>query len=279
MSYTHTRWGSLMRPLTTENAGPSDIGSIFSSSILAPKLKQDILENAIITKVHYSKPERNNIEFGEEKEGPSPNLHRVLLPVWELEEVNPHLRGGRVENHLGKTTPSSPDRHSNLDLLVLSSRAQHDKRVFNEEPSASCPMPSCQHWMPHRKHRYTSSHNIIFKGRSRDLKYDSMKTVLGTYVVVKHGSSFHNPVCSDNVTEVTRKSERDEKSTLVDNESVRENQRGWSRVGGWRDWFRGGGAHRVLSPPPGLRLLLLLISKGVGANHALLNPLEAIALD
>nr|CAD7423478.1 unnamed protein product [Timema monikensis] len=47
----------------------------------------------------------------------------------ELEEVNPHLRGGRVENHLGKTTPSSPDRDSNLDLLVLSSRAQQDKRI------------------------------------------------------------------------------------------------------------------------------------------------------
>nr|CAD7257099.1 unnamed protein product [Timema shepardi] len=47
----------------------------------------------------------------------------------ELEEVNPHLRGGRVENHLGKTTPSSPDRDSSLDLPVLSSRAQHDKRV------------------------------------------------------------------------------------------------------------------------------------------------------
>nr|CAD7431541.1 unnamed protein product [Timema monikensis] len=46
----------------------------------------------------------------------------------ELEEVNPHLRVGRVENHLGKTTPSSPDRDSNLDLPVLSSRAQHDKR-------------------------------------------------------------------------------------------------------------------------------------------------------
>nr|CAD7199341.1 unnamed protein product [Timema douglasi] len=46
----------------------------------------------------------------------------------ELEEVNPHLRGGRVENHLGKTTPSSPDRDSNLDLPVLSSRAKHDKR-------------------------------------------------------------------------------------------------------------------------------------------------------
>nr|CAD7576931.1 unnamed protein product [Timema californicum] len=47
----------------------------------------------------------------------------------ELEEVNPHSRGGRVENHLGKTTPSSPDRDSNLDLPVISSRAQHDKRV------------------------------------------------------------------------------------------------------------------------------------------------------
>nr|CAD7567810.1 unnamed protein product [Timema californicum] len=46
----------------------------------------------------------------------------------ELEEVNPHLRGGRVENHLGKTTLSSPDQDSNLDLPVLRSRAQHDKR-------------------------------------------------------------------------------------------------------------------------------------------------------
>nr|CAD7570568.1 unnamed protein product [Timema californicum] len=48
----------------------------------------------------------------------------------ELVEVNPHLRGGRVENHLGKTTPSSPDRDSNLNLPVLSSRALHDKRKW-----------------------------------------------------------------------------------------------------------------------------------------------------
>nr|CAD7567849.1 unnamed protein product [Timema californicum] len=46
----------------------------------------------------------------------------------ELEEVNPHLCGGGVENHLGKTTPSSLDRDSNLNLPVLSSRAQHDWR-------------------------------------------------------------------------------------------------------------------------------------------------------
>nr|CAD7571051.1 unnamed protein product [Timema californicum] len=49
----------------------------------------------------------------------------------ELEEVNPHLSGRRVENHFGKTTPSSPDRDSNLDLPVLSSRAQHNKRLAN----------------------------------------------------------------------------------------------------------------------------------------------------
>nr|CAD7414064.1 unnamed protein product [Timema poppensis] len=47
----------------------------------------------------------------------------------ELEEVKPHSCGGRVENHLGIITPSSPDRDSNLDLPVLSSQAQHDKRV------------------------------------------------------------------------------------------------------------------------------------------------------
>nr|CAD7429118.1 unnamed protein product [Timema monikensis] len=57
-----------------------------------------------------------------------------------LQEVNPHLRGGRVENHLGKSTPSSPNQDSNLDLPVLSSRAQHDKRVF-EKSLISKPLP------------------------------------------------------------------------------------------------------------------------------------------
>nr|CAD7573010.1 unnamed protein product [Timema californicum] len=43
-----------------------------------------------------------------------------------LEEVNPHLGGGRAENHSRKTSSSSPDRDSNLDLPVLGSRAQHE---------------------------------------------------------------------------------------------------------------------------------------------------------
>nr|CAD7424604.1 unnamed protein product [Timema monikensis] len=51
---------------------------------------------------------------------PEESLDLETIQV-ELEEVNPHLRGGRVENHLGKTTPSSPDRDSNLDLPVLTS--------------------------------------------------------------------------------------------------------------------------------------------------------------
>nr|CAD7259594.1 unnamed protein product [Timema shepardi] len=49
----------------------------------------------------------------------------------ELEEVNSHFRAGRVENHLGITTPGSPDRDSNLDLPVLSSRAQQTSALAN----------------------------------------------------------------------------------------------------------------------------------------------------
>nr|CAD7400384.1 unnamed protein product [Timema cristinae] len=61
----------------------------------------------------------------------------------ELEEVNLHLRGGRVENHLGKTTPSSPDRDSNLDLPVLSSRAQHETSALANY-ATEAGLKSCQ---------------------------------------------------------------------------------------------------------------------------------------
>uniref|UniRef100_A0A7R9NU93 oleoyl-[acyl-carrier-protein] hydrolase n=1 Tax=Timema tahoe TaxID=61484 RepID=A0A7R9NU93_9NEOP len=43
-----------------------------------------------------------------------------------IKEVSPHLREGRVESHLGKYTPSSPDCDSNLGLPVLGSLAQHE---------------------------------------------------------------------------------------------------------------------------------------------------------
>nr|CAD7412526.1 unnamed protein product [Timema poppensis] len=38
--------------------------------------------------------------------------------------MNPHSRGRRVENHLEKATPSSPERESSLDPPVLGSLAQ-----------------------------------------------------------------------------------------------------------------------------------------------------------
>nr|CAD7443309.1 unnamed protein product [Timema bartmani] len=57
------------------------------------------------------------------------NIGGLGIGRLNLEEVSPHLRGGRVENHSGKTTPSSPDRDSNLDLPVLGGLAQHDWRV------------------------------------------------------------------------------------------------------------------------------------------------------
>nr|CAD7400793.1 unnamed protein product [Timema poppensis] len=47
-----------------------------------------------------------------------------------FEEVNPHLCGGRVEHHLGKTTPSSPNGDSNLNLPVLGSLAHHKTRTL-----------------------------------------------------------------------------------------------------------------------------------------------------
>nr|CAD7433195.1 unnamed protein product [Timema monikensis] len=53
-------------------------------------------------------------------------LDKNLNPSHILLEVNPHLPGERVENHLGKNPPSSSDKDSNLNLPVLISRAHHD---------------------------------------------------------------------------------------------------------------------------------------------------------
>nr|CAD7455168.1 unnamed protein product [Timema tahoe] len=54
------------------------------------------------------------------------SLHMRELGRLNMEEVNPHLRGGKV----GKPPPSSPDRDSNLDLLVLGSLVQHTTRTL-----------------------------------------------------------------------------------------------------------------------------------------------------
>nr|CAD7432172.1 unnamed protein product [Timema monikensis] len=85
---------------------------------------------------------------------PSPVTYNCLLRIGkvELEEVKPHLCGGRVENHVGKTTPSSPDRDSNLNLPVLSSQAQHDERVSQlRHRGGSLPTTSVRN--PHSRNR------------------------------------------------------------------------------------------------------------------------------
>nr|CAD7440227.1 unnamed protein product [Timema bartmani] len=55
----------------------------------------------------------------------------IELGRLNLEEFTSHLRGGRVENHLVKTTPSSPNRDSNLDLPILGSLSQHDTSALS----------------------------------------------------------------------------------------------------------------------------------------------------
>nr|CAD7396924.1 unnamed protein product [Timema poppensis] len=76
-----------------------------------------------LKKYNFKKMEKSVREIKQEKKGENNRMCARIGKV-ELEEVNSHLRGVRVENHLGKTTLSSPDRDSNLDLPVLSSQAQ-----------------------------------------------------------------------------------------------------------------------------------------------------------
>nr|CAD7571517.1 unnamed protein product [Timema californicum] len=68
----------------------------------------------------FSTEEVNNLSTGVHMYGKDFKELRRL----NIEEVNPHLCGGRVENLLGKTTSSSPERDSNHDLPVLGSIAQ-----------------------------------------------------------------------------------------------------------------------------------------------------------
>ncbi|CAG2058665.1 unnamed protein product [Timema podura] len=57
-------------------------------------------------------------------------IHYLETLSWkaskEILGSDPHLRGGRLKNHSGKTSPSSPDRDSNLELPILGSQAQHE---------------------------------------------------------------------------------------------------------------------------------------------------------
>nr|CAD7439516.1 unnamed protein product [Timema bartmani] len=66
-----------------------------------------------------------------------------LVSRLNLGEVNPNLRGGSVENHLGKTTPSSPDLDSNLDLPVLGNVKTGEKMAQHRLAVSSCISKDC----------------------------------------------------------------------------------------------------------------------------------------
>nr|CAD7194280.1 unnamed protein product [Timema douglasi] len=116
--------------LDDETLFPSKIGVPFPKNFLS--IAKTILKRLFRVYAHiYHQHFSEVVQLGEEAHLNTSFKHFIFFVQVELEEVNPHLRGGRVENHLGKTSLSSPDRDSNLDLPVLRSRAQHDKREFN----------------------------------------------------------------------------------------------------------------------------------------------------
>nr|CAD7588679.1 unnamed protein product [Timema genevievae] len=96
----------------TPKLGSIDSGLLFSIG----QLNEEIYHHqGLISEEHVE----NAINFSTGiKKGKYPFCGLVESGGLSLEEVNPHLREGRVENHLGKTTPSSPDRDSNLNLPV-----------------------------------------------------------------------------------------------------------------------------------------------------------------
>nr|CAD7428809.1 unnamed protein product [Timema monikensis] len=77
----------------------------------SPKLATKVAREGII---------QSQLDQSDEEEL-SPELGRLII-----EEVDPHLRDGRMGNHLVKTTPNSPERDSNLELPVLSSLAHQE---------------------------------------------------------------------------------------------------------------------------------------------------------
>nr|CAD7423676.1 unnamed protein product [Timema monikensis] len=65
-----------------------------------------------------------------------------------------------MENRLGKTTLSSPDRDSNLDLPFLGGRAQRDKRVsqLRHRVGYDCDLERVLCFQPHHKGKYLLEH-------------------------------------------------------------------------------------------------------------------------
>nr|CAD7406100.1 unnamed protein product [Timema poppensis] len=93
----------------------------------------------------------------------------------DIEEVNLHLRGGRVENHLVKTTPSLSNQDLNLDLAVLGSQAQHDTSAESSSEESEEELDNSDSQISPSKD--STSDNVTFEAL-----FPSMRRVYGTEV-------------------------------------------------------------------------------------------------
>nr|CAD7438888.1 unnamed protein product [Timema bartmani] len=83
---------------------------------------------------------------------------------WSKDEAeNPHLRGGQVENYLGKTALSKPDRDSNLDLPVIGSLVYRESSALDHASTEaghfifhrlSCQTGPAGRWPPPSEHTW-----------------------------------------------------------------------------------------------------------------------------
>nr|CAD7414951.1 unnamed protein product [Timema poppensis] len=130
--------------------------SIFSSSVLSSELKQDILENAIKTKLHWSRPERNNTEFrrwglevvqikaggrrlggGERSDGrhvlacSAQSLFRI--PLFKMDSVRHHLKSVGTDVHQLKMRYGGPTPEPLSNYLDL----EHHMIIIDSSPMAS----------------------------------------------------------------------------------------------------------------------------------------------
>nr|CAD7424400.1 unnamed protein product [Timema monikensis] len=86
---------------------------------------QDRRQNPFSSKTNREKSKKKNFMMIRHKV-----RGKIKRSFKDKQEVNPHLRGRRMENRLGKTTPSSTEQDSNFDLPVLGSLAQHEISVL-----------------------------------------------------------------------------------------------------------------------------------------------------
>nr|CAD7454965.1 unnamed protein product [Timema tahoe] len=131
---------------------PTSLAAKLSPTSLASKLEQVSGENEQLSAReqglvrHVSDLEKQLQQHQQAPQGTQALEQRLAVLVAEklelsgeieAKEVYPHLCGGRVENHFGKTTLGTPDRDSNFDLSVVGSLVQHERDALDHAAAES----------------------------------------------------------------------------------------------------------------------------------------------